>query len=173
MLHFKSKVLSVILIWGAIDTVQALELATANLTFKSNLIQRSCEVSDESSHLTVELKKWSTRELYQSGDKTQPIPFTIQLKNCLANNLSVTFQGQGDATDSTLLALDQNAGASNVAIEILDENTQRISLSVPVKYENNDDSNLQLNYAARYISTATRVGAGSANATANFILSYD
>ena len=173
MLDSKKSFAVLCALFCSIKFSHAAELASTNLTFKSNLTQRSCELTDESQSFVVDLKTWSTRDLYKIGDKTQSIPFAIQFKNCVAQHISVTFMGQGDTSDVTLLALDKNSDASNVAIEILDHESQRIDLTVPKKYDNDNNPNLRLNFAARYISTGNTVIAGTANATANFVVEYD
>ncbi len=173
MLNFKNSLVVICALLCSLNISHAAELDRANLTFKSNLTKRSCELSEESQNLAVDLKTWSTKDLYKIGEKTQSIPFAIQFKNCVAQHIRVTFMGQGDSSDVTLLALDANSAASHVAIEILDHEAQRVDLKMPKQYDNDNNPNLRLNFAARYISTGNPVIAGSANATANFVVEYD
>lgn len=155
--------------WARADVV-----AEVNLQFKATLINRSCEVAAGSKNFNVNLKNWVIQNFQKAGDRTQAIPFSIQLANCSAAAVSITFKGEASAVDSTLLALDPQSTATNVAIEILDDTQARINLdhASPVKNVLGQQNPL-LNFYANYIVTGTGIRAGSANAAVNFVLNYE
>lgn len=108
------------------------------------------------------------------GDRTRSIPFSITLVNCRAENVSITFKGQANKADSSLLALDESSTARNIAIELIDNNNKRLAIgqsSGNVKVSGIE--NPILHFFANYIATSSAITAGSANATANFVLNYD
>lgn len=154
--------------------VSADPVAKINLRFKAVLTDRSCEVSTDSKNINVNLNSWVVQDFPQAGNRTTPVPFSIQLAHCNAANVSITFKGQSAQSDASLLALSAQSTANNVAIEILDKSKKRITLGQPSPVENvTGQENPRLNFFANYISTANNIGAGSANATANFELNYD
>ncbi len=154
-------------------TVFADQVAVINLRLKAEIIDQSCTVASDSQNINVPLGKWLTTSLVNVGDRTTSIPFSIQILDCKAQAVSVSFVGPTDQTNTNYLALNNTATAGNVAIEILDKDRQILpmgSFSTPENSGNSDS--LELNFFANYISTRGQVTAGNADATANFVLSY-
>jgi len=149
-------------------------LVKINLRFKAMIVDRTCTVAPESQNINVALGTWGTKNMMNVGDKTRSIPFVIHLSDCSAKNVSVSFKGIPDKNDAQLLALSDDSTATNIAIQILDQNRQLLPIETftkPIAVDNN--KNLQLNFFAHYITTGKNVTAGTANATANFVLNYD
>lgn len=154
--------------------VQADPLVKVNLRFKALIVERTCTVAPDSRDVYVDLGKWATKDINNTGTKTRAIPFAIRLTDCTAQNVSVAFRGQSDASSNELLALSKESSAKNVAIEILDKEKKRLALdkfNTPEKVEAN--KSVQLNFFANYISTADQVLAGTANSTATFVIQYN
>ncbi|WP_242503529.1 fimbrial protein [Proteus mirabilis] len=86
--------------------------------------------------------------------------------------MKVSFNGRADPIDNALLAIDAT-GAKGVAISIMDNSGASIDIndkSQSYTLLPNQDNTLQ--FYARYVATQLPVQAGSANATATFLLEY-
>lgn len=137
----------------------------------------TCTVETNSENITVKLGDIATKDFtstVMSQQRTPVIPFSIKLVDCQpeASAVKISFNGTGDLSDNTLLAINDN-GAKGVAISIMDKN--RTSISVNDKSQSypllpNQDNTLQ--FYARYVATQVPVGAGQANATTTFLLEY-
>lgn len=154
-------------------SVHADPVAKVNLRLKAMLYESSCEVVSDSSIINVNLGTWATNDFKETGDRTGKIPFSIQLKNCNAKNMSITFNGQADSKNSELLSLNSNSTAKNIAIEILDQVEKRLVIGkASANIDVHDEKMPKLVFYANYIATADEIFAGTANATATFVLNY-
>lgn len=137
----------------------------------------TCTVETNSENITVKLGDIATKDFTSTAigqQRTPVIPFNIKLVDCQpeASAVKVSFNGTGDLSDNTLLAINDN-GAKGVAISIMDKN--RTSIAVNDKSQSyplspNQDNTLQ--FYARYVATQVPVSAGQANATTTFLLEY-
>ncbi|OON40532.1 type-1 fimbrial protein subunit A [Izhakiella australiensis] len=148
--------------------------------FQGEFVNAACAVSTGSSNQTVQMGQYRTAAFKSVGDTLTSVPFTISLSDCdssIAKQAQVSFSGQLDATDKTLLALSgagNESAAKGVALQILD------SASMPVTpdgstysvAQNLIDGNNTLRFSASYKSTAEKVTAGQANADATFMIKY-
>ncbi|OTG85261.1 hypothetical protein B9T31_12325 [Acinetobacter sp. ANC 4558] len=145
-----------------------------NLRFKAMIIDRSCTVSSESQNINVALGRWGTKNMTDIGDQTRPISFIINLSDCSATNVSLSFKGQKDLSNPQLLALSNESTAGNVAIQILDQDRKLLPLETSTRpIIVGSSKNLQLSFFANYIATRKNVTAGTADSIANFVLNYD
>lgn len=149
--------------------------------FKGELVNAACAVSSQSADQTVKLGQYRTAAFTKVGDTSAQIPFTIVLNDCdtdVSTMASVSFAGQTDATDPTLLSInssDNSTTATGVGIEILD------SASKVLKPDGSSFSTAQtlingtntLPFTARYKATAAVATAGQANADATFVMKYE
>lgn len=148
-----------------------------SITVSGTIQNTSCTVSTGTADQTVFLGDISSKQFYQAGASSLPMQFTIDLQNCTGSmsGVTVTFNGQPDNTDPSLLALDSgDYAASGLGIAILDVNRTLIPLNNPSSnyaIDINDTDN-QLVFYAQYRSTASTVNSGSATATATFDLTY-
>lgn len=149
--------------------------------FKGELVNAACAVSSKSSDQTVKLGQYRTAEFTKVGDTSAQIPFTIVLNDCdtsVSTMASVSFSGQTDATDPTLLAInsgDNSTTAKGVGIEILDSASKVLTpngTTFSTKQTLTDGTNT-LPFTARYKSTAATATAGQANADATFVMNYE
>lgn len=149
--------------------------ADGTVRFVGNIIADSCEVDTASKDMTVVLGNVATTSFSASGDKSSPTAFKINLINCpsTVTKVSVKFDGLSDVANPDLLMLDSGMTATGVGIEIADTNGNPIPLhtSSP-EYAIAPDSTANLNFVARYVSTAASVGAGTANGTTQFTINY-
>ncbi|MBS0856590.1 MULTISPECIES: fimbrial protein [unclassified Tatumella] len=148
----------------------------ADLVLRGNVTEQTCTASAGSQNFFVELGSWATPTLNGSAGKVSPEkPFSIQLEGCPAVAISIIFTGNIADGSSNLLAIDSgNDTAKNVAIELLNDDMSRLGLSDASRTVTADASgNATFHFYARYISTASQVTAGQANASSVFTISYN
>lgn len=137
----------------------------------------TCTVETNSKRITVKLGQIATKDFISTTitqQRTPVIPFSIKLVDCQpeASAVKVSFNGRTDLIDNALLAIDAT-GAKGVAISIMDNSGASIDIndkSQSYTLLPNQDNTLQ--FYARYVATQLPVQAGSANATATFLLEY-
>ncbi|MHC3772536.1 type 1 fimbrial major subunit FimA [Pantoea agglomerans] len=151
--------------------------------FKGKLVAAPCSVSTDTSDQEVKLGEYTTHHFKSAGVLGSIVPFQIKLEDCdtsVATTAAVAFSGRADATDATLLAVDQdlsssNSGtATNIGIQILDNTSAVVKLDGSTFTDKTtliDGENI-LKFAAQYKSTGVAT-AGDANADANFIMQYN
>jgi major type 1 subunit fimbrin (pilin) len=171
----KKTYLSVIMACSLMTVAGMSHAADGTVRFVGNIIADACEVDTASKDMTVVLGNVATTSFSAAGDKSSPTAFTIKLLNCpsTVTKVSAKFDGLSDVANSDLLMLDSGMTATNVGIEIADTNGNPIPLhtSSP-EYVIGSDSSADLNFVARYVSTAASVGAGTANGTTQFTINY-
>lgn len=149
--------------------------ADGNVKFTGSITADACTPSAQSKDLSVSLGTVSASAFSAAGDKNSPTKFTINLSDCPSSlqNVSVKFDGISDTTNSNLLKLDSGATATGVAVEISDVNGNPLPLhTASSPYPVAADGSAALDFTGRYVSTAASVGAGSADATAQFTINY-
>ncbi|WP_071608889.1 fimbrial protein [Entomohabitans teleogrylli] len=148
------------------------------VNFTGSISDDTCTVATSAQTVNVELGTIATSNLSGSADrKAAPTSFKIALENCPSaiNSANIKFDGKRDTDNSALLQLTNygtNGVAEGVAVGIYDKSDNLIPL-----YSASSDyplvaGNNELEFVARYVSTSNTVNPGSANATANFTLSY-
>lgn len=142
------------------------------------LPKKSCEVEPNSQHVNVPLGTFNTGNLKNAGGLSSPVPFSLVL-NCPRTGpsvASVTFDGQKDPFDETLLALNPDPGvAKGLAVRINNEDGTKIPLTNPSATKSLVNGKLnELYFSAQYqIITGQNLKSGSANATASFTVNYN
>ncbi len=149
-------------------------LGEINIQLYGNIVDFTCVAEGSDSDKTVSLGSWPTKQLRTAGSRTSAVPFTLKLTGCPPGAASITFSGKADASDSTLLALNDASGARHVAVEIRDRDRARLALqqasqTVPV----DDQGNAELSFYANYIATADNPQPGQADADATFMINYN
>ncbi len=123
------------------------------------------------------------------GSKAKPKNFSLSLENCSIDakqNASITFSGQPDSSDPTLLGLTGENQVKGIAIQIDDaRNGSKVALNAPVEYALRKQSNT-FDFTASYVRTAADtvvgsgddavttpgIGTGQVNALATFDVTY-
>ncbi|MCT4702251.1 fimbrial protein [Enterobacteriaceae bacterium H20N1] len=151
--------------------------------FTGSITDTSCNIDTESANQTVDLGKWSSSYFGAAGTETTKTPFHIKVQDCpdSVTSVAVLFDGNHDATDKNMLAIDSGANAATgVAIELYEASrNQKINLgSVTEEYPINagstgNDGTADLTFYADYRSTADDVTVGDANGVANFNMVYN
>jgi len=142
-----------------------------------SITDNTCTLSPDSETITVGMGSVSNRQFYQAGAGADWQSFTINLENCgsTASGVTVSFSGAADSQNPDLLALTAGAGnASGVGVALYNKDKSPIPLG-----ENSQiqplipgQQSAHLNFYARYGADGSTVAAGTANASATFILTY-
>lgn len=149
-------------------------LGEINIELTGNVVDYSCVVEAGDSDKVVELGRWATKQLRNSGSTTSLAPFQLRLTGCPPGSASITFTGKSDDSDPGLLALNGSSAASRVAVELRDADRSRLPLqqaSRAVAVDDKGDTTLQ--FYANYISTADDPHPGKADADATFLINYN
>ncbi|MBM2769081.1 fimbrial protein [Burkholderia anthina] len=156
---------------------------SGQIDFVGEITTAPCSVDGDNANQTVQLGSISTNVLGTAGSTSTPKNFQINLTGCSLDTVksaSVTFDGTPDDNNPDLLKLGAGGSgptAQNVAVAIYDVyNKQELTLktasgAIPIQ-----DGINALAFQAYYKSTASAsnpVVAGSANANAQFTVSYN
>lgn len=162
-------------------------ISSGTVDFVGNIVNTPCAITATNQNLKVNLGNVKASEFAGGkgsvGDQAA-VPFTIVLSNCTVlpdpYKATVTFGGLGADTGKTALAV--NAGqdtsgqpvATGVGIQIVDNTTTNpIVLDTAGSAVAITQTEMRLNYGAKYISVADTVTAGVANGHADFTVSYE
>lgn len=148
---------------------------TVNIT--GTIQGNTCAVTTNTASQQVSLGDIAAKQFTAAGSASQPIAFTIGLKNCgsAASAVSLTFTGKANTTNSALLALTRQAGsAAGVGVAILDSQRTLVPLnSASRQYTLDPQQTIQnLTFYGEMVATSSPVTAGSVDATTTFSLTY-
>lgn len=143
-----------------------------------SITDNTCTLSPDSENIDVDMGSVSNRQFYQAGDGSAWQSFTINLQNCgsTASGVTVSFSGTADGRNTDLLALTEGADdASGIGIGLYDKDKNLIPLGQEseVMALTSGQASANLQFYARYIADGSKVVAGTANASATFILAYE
>ncbi|MCE9993141.1 fimbria assembly protein [Enterobacter asburiae] len=159
---------------GNANAHAATALGEINIELYGKIVDFTCVAEGSDSDKTVKLGTWPTKQLSTAGSRTQAMPFTLKLTGCPPGAASITFSGKADGSDSSLLALNGESQASNVAVEIRDRDKTRLALQQASQTVTVDaQGNAQLAFYANYIATADNPQPGKADADATFMINYN
>ncbi|MBF4180645.1 fimbrial protein [Lelliottia nimipressuralis] len=166
--------LSSVAVIGMMNVANA---SDGTIHFTGNITDQTCTVDSASKDLTVALGNVAASSFTAAGDKSSPTKFELKLTDCPESvaSVAVKYDGVADSINSSLLKLDDATDmATNVGIEISDVN----GTAVPVATASMDypvdatSGSANLDFSARYVSTAAAVTTGPANSTSQFTLNY-
>ena len=173
----KKRILCTTLLLGASSpTVFA---ASGTVKFTGEIVQSACDLSSDSKNKEVYLGKWPTTALAASGQATTPKTFSLNVVGCDATEqgYAMRINGQEDATNSALLALDSSTNgntAKNVGIRVTTVDNKAVlnqSLENSLVFKPNDDKTAEITLKAYYEATG-QAEDGLAAATANVTIEY-
>lgn len=151
------------------------DLGVINLYMRATLIQPACALSTESMNKTVNLGTWAAKQFVETPSVLPLTRFTINLEDCGPTpGVKVRWNGTPDTRNSGLFALTAGSTATNVGIELLDWNRNRIPpgyITSVFAFEENASS-VSIPFYVRYVRTGGAVTAGTANSMAIFTLDY-
>jgi major type 1 subunit fimbrin (pilin) len=178
------------LLAAALATTAVLSFSSAfaadgTVNFTGSVTDTACVVDlGTNNTLSVPMGRISKTSFGAAGSLAGATKFTLKLKTCpAATSATVKFDGIAAGGDDKILALTGGTGAATgLGIQISDKGGNVLPLATdsasytlaqgdaldPTKDVSND-----LNFTARYISTAAAVTAGTANATATFSINYN
>lgn len=161
------------------------ELAPVTVTggvvsFSGNIVNTPCIIDNDDASQTVNLGQYRKDSFTGKSSVSSPVGFDIKLTGCATEtfkNVSLTFTGITVPDEAQILApvATQTGGetATGVGIQIL-QNSKLVNVdglkTTDVMKLNEGDSTLR--FQARYIALADAVTAGSANASADFTITY-
>lgn len=152
------------------------DLGAVNLTMRATLISNSCSVSTDSINKTVNLGVWATKQFVETPSPASMVRFTINLEDCGpgASGVKVSWSGTPQAGNNELFALTPGSTATNVGVELLDWNRNRIApnATTPAYGLMANESSVSIPFYTRYVLTGGAVTAGTANSMAAFMLDY-
>jgi len=155
-------------------SLAATPLGEINIELYGNIVDFTCVAEGSDSNKSVTLGTWPTKQLSTMGSRTQAMPFTLKLTGCPPGAASITFTGKVDTHDPQLLALNDGSQASNVAVEIRDQDKTRLPLQqASQEVVVDSQGNAVLAFYANYIATANNPQPGRADADATFMINYN
>ncbi|MBY8610509.1 type 1 fimbrial protein [Burkholderia arboris] len=184
----QSKLLSTLLLVGAVTTSQAVFAADGTITFSGNVTAQTCTINGNGSgakNFTVTLPTVSAGSLATSGATVGTTPFSIALTGCTpttgagaVKSVHAYFE-TGPTIDSTtgnlILA---TGGATNVEIQLLNGADQSaIKLGQVDASQNSKAVNVSaagaatLQFYAQYYATGAAT-AGAANSSVMYTIAY-
>jgi len=135
----------------------------------------ACRVDPSSIDIPVDMGKHSIYQLRNIGDATDPVPFSIRLRNCpqTTQSAQVKMDGIADANNNSLFRIDNIAdSATGIGVAIYDSSGAMLSLastSTPYNLQKGDNT---LTFTASYVVSKLPVTNGMADATVDFTLIY-
>lgn len=172
------KIISTLAFPILLSSASAVFAADGTLNFTGQVTTVACSVDAASSSQTIALGTVSATSFPSAGSVASATKFNIKLSTCPESITAATvrFDGTPNTTDSRLLGLtsDQTAKGLAVAFYEADGSTliplQTASMSKTIDSKSTVN---ELSYIAKYMSVSKDVTAGTANASANFTVSYN
>ncbi|WP_058911253.1 fimbrial protein [Entomohabitans teleogrylli] len=175
----KTKIVSAFLLAVGVGSVASIaNAADGTINFTGTITDETCTIASGSQNLNVDLGRVAKSALDGgAGKKAGPTRFTLQLTGCPATvtGASVKFDGVAKPENRNLLEL-TGAGTAGVATQVGIEIADRNGATIPLYTASSNyplaagDNNLD--FVARYVSTNTTVGVGTANSTSQFTINY-
>lgn len=131
--------------------------ADGTITINGKITDQTCKISTGSKDITVTLPTVGTGSLAAKGQTAGRTPFTINLENCKAGEVSAFFETGGNV-DAATGYLNNTADAKNVQVQLLNNS----SVVIPVLANSSqsqvttkatvtqDGGGAALNYYAQY-----------------------
>lgn len=156
----------------------AAHAADGTVTINGKVTDQTCEVSANSQDITVTLPTVGVGSLATAGTTAGRTPFTINLENCKAGQVSAFFEPGGNV-DAASGRLNNTGGASNVQVQLLSDSSVVIPVlanaaqaAVTTKATvANDGEAAALNYYAEYYATGAAT-AGNVATSVQYTINY-
>lgn len=174
--------------WLLAGTAQA---ADGQIEFTGSVTDNACTITTGDVNKSVTLDAVRIADFQSTvGSTAKAKKFTISLDNCsfaTKKNVAITFSGQQDANDSTLLGLTGENQVKGIAIQIADaRDGKKLPLNTPTAdYDLRAQSNT-FDFTAAYVRTVadtttgegddavttSGIGTGQVHALASFDVTY-
>lgn len=148
------------------------------VTINGKVTDQTCKVSANSKDITVTLPTVGVGSLATAGTTAGRTPFTINLENCKAGQVSAFFETGGNV-DAASGRLNNTGNASNVQVQLLSDSSVVIPVlanaaQAPVTTKATvakDADSAALNYYAEYYATG-KAGAGDVATSVKYTINY-
>ncbi|HAV4964707.1 fimbrial protein [Acinetobacter baumannii] len=148
------------------------------INFKGNVVASACDITvNGTSSADINLGTWPTSTFKNTGDKSSPQPFKLEVSKCNAGTYQFAFIGTADSDNPNLFKVSSAKGVG-IGIATADGQTD-----VKINTTVSDSSNASLtttggegaatgtlNLQAFYEATGASVSAGDANANVRVTL---
>ncbi|MGA5657805.1 fimbrial protein [Rahnella contaminans] len=161
--------------------ISAANAADGTITFTGNITADSCTVAVNggTANATVDLGTVAASSFQAAGDLSTVKDFTLNLTACPSGvtNVSVAFDGQGDAADNTTFQNNDTGAtaATGVGVRLYNNGGGSTAQIAPhgssVSYTPVGGA-VDMPFSARMASTAATVAAGSLTATTDYTINY-
>lgn len=156
----------------------AAHAADGTVTINGMVTDQTCKVSANSKDITVTLPTVGVGSLATAGTTAGRTPFTINLENCKAGQVSAFFETGGNV-DAASGRLNNTGGASNVQVQLLSDSSVVIPVlanaaQAPVTTKATvakDGDSAALNYYAEYYATGAAT-AGNVATSVQYTINY-
>lgn len=156
----------------------AAHAADGTVTINGKVTDQTCKVSANSKDITVTLPTVGVGSLATAGTTAGRTPFTINLENCKAGQVSAFFETGGNV-DAASGRLNNTGGASNVQVQLLSDSSVVIPVlanaaQAPVTTKATvakDADSAALNYYAEYYATGA-AKAGDVATSVKYTINY-
>lgn len=156
----------------------AAHAADGTVTINGKVTDQTCKVSANSKDITVTLPTVGVGSLATAGTTAGRTPFTINLENCKAGQVSAFFETGGNV-DAASGRLNNTGGASNVQVQLLSDSSVVIPVlanaaQAPVTTKATvakDADSAALNYYAEYYATGAAT-AGNVATSVKYTINY-
>lgn len=132
----------------------AAQASDGKITFTGSITDTACAISMGSENMTVNLPQVTSHALAKKNDKAGSTAFQIRLDDCSVGtkkNVTVTFNGRPDDTNSSLLHL---SGAKGVALQLGYEDGSLLKLNEASKEMPLNNFSNAFDLTAAYVRTA-------------------
>lgn len=156
----------------------AAHAADGTVTINGKVTDQTCKVSANSKDITVTLPTVGVGSLATAGTTAGRTPFTINLENCKAGDVSAFFETGGNV-DAASGRLNNTGDASNVQVQLLSDSSVVIPVlanaaQAPVTTKATvakDADSAALNYYAEYYATGAAT-AGDVATSVKYTINY-
>ena len=148
-----------------------------SISFGNNfrIVPLSCSLKNTSPTLNINMGDWFDKQFQGIGSTSAEVAIPITL-NCLAGTNIKVLITSSDYVDTATgkIGLSGNDKATGIAIQLLDHSNKPIELNKKISIDNAVPvGDYALSWNARYIKTADKITAGSANASATVNIIYE
>lgn len=177
-MNMNKKVMATALLVSSAIASFASQAADGTINFTGNITDTACTVTPATANQSVNLGTIKSDGFSGAGSVSAPAKFSVVLSSCPTTYTaaSVRFDGPTATGNSNLLALSPAAdAATGVALGIYESDA---STAIPVGTSSvaktlATGGDTTLDFFAKYVATADKVTAGTANAVSNFTISYN
>lgn len=156
----------------------AAHAADGTVTINGKVTDQTCKVSANSKDITVTLPTVGVGSLATAGTTAGRTPFTINLENCKAGDVSAFFETGGNV-DAASGRLNNTGTAGNVQVQLLSDSSVVIPVlanaaQAPVTTKATvakDADSAALNYYAEYYATGA-AKAGDVATSVKYTINY-